>query len=641
MAEYEANFTLGPQTEIGADFSMSVINTEHNLLSNRDLADQHPISAITGLQDALNTIPTDYVSDAELEAALLEKQDVLTAGANIQIEDNIISSTDTTYTAGTGISIVGNVISNTQTSAEWGNITGTLSAQTDLQNALNAKANVADIPTATSDLTNDSGFITSAALTPYATQNYVNTALSNKQDTLTQTQLDAVNSGANSTNIGQIATNTSDIADINALIPNQASSSNQLADKDFVNSSIATNTATFRGTFNSVAELEAYSGEKDNNDYAFVTGEDSLGNTYYDNYVYNGTAWAYRWRLNNSSFTAAQWTSINSGATSTNIGQITINANNIADLQSALDGKANDSNVVHKTGSETITGFKTFTNKARITSSTEGAILELESGASNTNFLLKRTGGATCVLESGDNIGLFGTQSNHSLQIRTNYQTRMTFTTSGDVTLAKAPSSNSNSNQVATTAWTISKIPTDNNQLTNGAGYITGITSSDVTTALGYTPYNSSNPSGYITSTALTGYATESYVTSAVSGKQDTLVSGTNIKTINNQSLLGSGNIDIQGGGGSSYTAGDGIDITNNVISVDGVSTSEVTLATVATSGSYNDLSNKPDLSAYQTTANLVTSVSSSSTNSQYPSAKLFYDTVGDIESTINTIRGV
>lgn len=32
--------------------------------------------------------------------------------------------------------------------------------------------------------------------------------------------------------------------------------------------------------------------------------------------------------------------------------------------------------------------------------------------------------------------------------------------------------------------------------------------------------------------------------------KQDKLVSGTNIKTINNQSLLGSGNINIQGGGG-------------------------------------------------------------------------------------------
>ena len=33
--------------------------------------------------------------------------------------------------------------------------------------------------------------------------------------------------------------------------------------------------------------------------------------------------------------------------------------------------------------------------------------------------------------------------------------------------------------------------------------------------------------------------------------KQDTLISGTNIKTINNQTLLGSGNITIQGGGGS------------------------------------------------------------------------------------------
>lgn len=34
----------------------------------------------------------------------------------------------------------------------------------------------------------------------------------------------------------------------------------------------------------------------------------------------------------------------------------------------------------------------------------------------------------------------------------------------------------------------------------------------------------------------------------ALAGKQATLVSGTNIKTVNNQSLLGSGNIDIQGG---------------------------------------------------------------------------------------------
>lgn len=44
--------------------------------------------------------------------------------------------------------------------------------------------------------------------------------------------------------------------------------------------------------------------------------------------------------------------------------------------------------------------------------------------------------------------------------------------------------------------------------------YLTGITSAQVTTALGYTPYNSSNPAGYITSSALSGYATQSWVSS-------------------------------------------------------------------------------------------------------------------------------
>lgn len=64
--------------------------------------------------------------------------------------------------------------------------------------------------------------------------------------------------------------------------------------------------------------------------------------------------------------------------------------------------------------------------------------------------------------------------------------------------------------------------------------------------------------------------------------------------------------VDNNSGGGTSYTAGDGINITNNVISAD-----------------------------------IATSVSASSTNAQSVGAKLFYDTCGDIESAINTIRGV
>ena len=65
----------------------------------------------------------------------------------------------------------------------------------------------------------------------------------------------------------------------------------------------------------------------------------------------------------------------------------------------------------------------------------------------------------------------------------------------------------------------------------------------------------------------------------AVASKQDTLVSGTNIKTINGQSVLGEGNIAIQGG-------------TSNWDDITG----KPEFATVATTGSYNDLSDKPEI---------------------------------------------
>ena len=57
---------------------------------------------------------------------------------------------------------------------------------------------------------------------------------------------------------------------------------------------------------------------------------------------------------------------------------------------------------------------------------------------------------------------------------------------------------------------------------------------------------------------------TDNAITAATSTKQDTLVSGTNIKTINNQSILGEGNITIQGGsgGGKAISAGTNISIT-------------------------------------------------------------------------------
>ena len=73
--------------------------------------------------------------------------------------------------------------------------------------------------------------------------------------------------------------------------------------------------------------------------------------------------------------------------------------------------------------------------------------------------------------------------------------------------------------------------------------------------------YLTSIPSEYVTNTEL-----ESYVDSAVSGKQDTLTFGYDesdkINAINGSAIAGGG------GGGGSYTAGEFIDITNDVISV-------------------------------------------------------------------------
>lgn len=113
---------------------------------------------------------------------------------------------------------------------------------------------------------------------------------------------------------------------------------------EFVNSSIAANTANYISNngepFTSVEQLEAYSGTVANNDYAFVTGTDSEGNTYYDRYkatVSGETTWALEYRLNNSSFTAAQWSAINSGITSVLVAKIHDHSN-----KDVLDGITSD-----------------------------------------------------------------------------------------------------------------------------------------------------------------------------------------------------------------------------------------------------------------------------------------------------------
>lgn len=131
-------------------------------------------------------------------------------------------------------------------------------------------------------------------------------------------------------------------------IPAQASSSNQLADKDFVNSSVATNTANFKGTFNTIEELEAVQNPT-NNDYGFVISTDQQGNTVYNRYKYNGTAWVFEYALNNSSFTASQWASINSGVTTADVSKLAgIETGAEANVNADWNATSGDAQILNK-----------------------------------------------------------------------------------------------------------------------------------------------------------------------------------------------------------------------------------------------------------------------------------------------------
>lgn len=53
----------------------------------------------------------------------------------------------------------------------------------------------------------------------------------------------------------------------------------------------------------------------------------------------------------------------------------------------------------------------------------------------------------------------------------------------------------------------------------NPSGFLTGISGAQVNAALGYTAYDAANPAGYITSTALSPYATSASVSAGLAGK--------------------------------------------------------------------------------------------------------------------------
>lgn len=182
-------------------------------------------------------------------------------------------------------------------------------------------------------------------------------------------------------------TNTNDINTIESKIPNQATSSNKLADKDFVNSSINSVTAFYitknaQGEqFNSKAELLAtstfYSGGEirvpTRNDYCIVLEDESKDDST-TRYIYQNGQWEFQYIVNETALTSDQLKAINSGITDTLVTKLNgieagAEVNDVIDIQ--VDGVSVVNNKIAN-----ITGKENSSNK----------VTSISSSSTNTQY---------------------------------------------------------------------------------------------------------------------------------------------------------------------------------------------------------------------------------------------------------------
>lgn len=185
---------------------------------------------------------------------------------------------------------------------------------------------------------------------------------------------------------------------VTAKIPEQATASNQLADKAFVNSTVQTGTANFRGNWTTWASVPTdstlypadYTGSKTPtvNDYLVV--QDASGYTGLDGtwrFKYSGNwstagknGWNPEYQVNESPMTAAQLAALNSGITTTEVAQIAANTTAIAgkeptisDLATIRSGAALGATALQSESDPTVPSWAKQTNKPSYTYSEVGA----------------------------------------------------------------------------------------------------------------------------------------------------------------------------------------------------------------------------------------------------------------------------
>ena len=436
----------------------------------------------------------------------------------------------------------------------------------------NTYAKIGDIPTKTSDLTNDSGFITDAALSGYATEQYVDNSVSGKVDNSALTQYytsaqtdTAIQNATNGLASEEWVNNQGflkehqDISgklDTSVFTAYTANTQTEIDNKQDASAMTAYATTAFTEStyLKEHQSLSAYtptSGFSTINGSAITEGGNIVveetpysGGTNIDitDYIISVTGITVPTKTSdltndsgfiNSEQAQTQIDSSVSGKVDTDI-FTAYTANTKTEIDNAVSGKVDSSRVdeieevtasalveLHNTKQDILvsgTNIKTINNESILGS---GNIV-IQGGSGGGSY----TAGANINISTDNVISVTGITVPTKLSELTNDEG---FVNSGEV----------------------------ETQITN-KGYITGYTETDpvfqASAASGISEQDITNWNAKLDSSALTPYytsaQTDNAISNATSGKQDTLVSGTNIKTINNQSLLGSGNIEIQGGSG-------------------------------------------------------------------------------------------
>lgn len=482
----------------------------------------------------------------------------------------------------------------------WGAITGNITDQTDLINILNEKATISYVDT------NIQSEATSRAESDTLLQNNINTLSGNLTseinartlaDNNLQTQIDNINTA------GYITKDVNDLSyymlttDINTALNGKQNTISDLADirNNAENGNTAYNTIQNYGdivTYNADNFATANQGALAdtsiqpndnitllNNDAGYITSAslptvnnstitiqkngatvESFNLNQADNETINITVPTDTNDLTNGAgfitsadlptladlTTPAQMNAINSGATSTNIGQIATNTQAIStetlnrqnadnNLQSQIDAIVSSSDVYD------IVGTYAELQAYDISTVPVNDIIKVLVDSTHNNSATYYRCIETNNVKSWSYIGSEGAYYTKS-EADARFVTNTSLTTILTDYVLSSDLSTTLANYVTSANLTTILDDYATKQWVNNQGYITGITSSDVTTALGFTPYNATNPNGYITSSALTPYALiSSLSTVATSGLYSDLTGLPTIPTMTSQLTNNSG----------------------------------------------------------------------------------------------------